>query len=318
MEDKDLSLRFPAAMTRFATYGDVAGTGGASAGSKWGTSVNPASTAWLDIDSQHRMSLCPQYSLLHFDNGADFNVFAESLTIQTDKWGAVMPAAAQIETNHSTMKNGLGFDFSARLFQLQWAAKTAEDWAVGANLNYTGSTTNLDMGPFPIAESNSDCYGVRLGALHRLCDKLLGGVVLDYGISRDRTVMYGIPALGISETHDEDTTQQIVARPGLAFEYKKDSQVLVDYQYGTFWNSTGNLQVHRLFAGVDHGLTDWLYLRAGTAVDVEGNTAVTCGLGLYPAKWLSIDVGYQCGMFPEMEPEFGRSQTLTASLGFTF
>jgi hypothetical protein len=35
LNDKSLSLRLPAAMSRFATYSDVAGVGGASAGSKW-------------------------------------------------------------------------------------------------------------------------------------------------------------------------------------------------------------------------------------------------------------------------------------------
>ena len=42
-EEVDLSLRFPAALSRFSSYADVAAVGGASAGSKWGSSINPAS-----------------------------------------------------------------------------------------------------------------------------------------------------------------------------------------------------------------------------------------------------------------------------------
>jgi len=38
-KDESLTLRLPAALSRFATYGDVAGLGGASAGSKWSSSV---------------------------------------------------------------------------------------------------------------------------------------------------------------------------------------------------------------------------------------------------------------------------------------
>jgi len=50
-ERQELSLRLPAALTRFAPYADVAGVGGASAGSKWSSSVNPAAVAWEPIKS---------------------------------------------------------------------------------------------------------------------------------------------------------------------------------------------------------------------------------------------------------------------------
>jgi len=53
-------------------------------------------------------------------------------------------------------------------------------------------------------------------------------------------------------------------------------------------------------------------------MDVRGNTAWAVGLGFYPSERISIDVGYQQDMFPELEPEFGRSRTLTISVGITF
>ena len=60
------------------------------------------------------------------------------------------------------------------------------------------------------------------------------------------------------------------------------------------------------------------YAEADPTLDVEGNAAWTAGLGIYPTKWFTIDIAYQNNMFPELAPEFGRSQTLSVSLGFTF
>ena len=60
-DEKDFSLRFPAALSRFSSYADVAATGGASAGSKWQSSVNPASIAWQSIAGRDHLSLSPQH-----------------------------------------------------------------------------------------------------------------------------------------------------------------------------------------------------------------------------------------------------------------
>jgi hypothetical protein len=103
-------------------------------------------------------------------------------------------------------------------------------------------------------------------------------------------------------------------RTGPSYEYKKDSTVNLDYQYSSFRNDTGRMQVHRLFAGIDHRIIDALFVRGGFALDHKGNTSWTGGLGIYPLKQLSIDVGYQYNMFPEIQAEFGRSHLLTISM----
>jgi len=59
LDNKDFSLRFPAALSRFSSYADVAATGGASAGSKWQSSVNPAATAWQSIPGSYHLLLNP-------------------------------------------------------------------------------------------------------------------------------------------------------------------------------------------------------------------------------------------------------------------
>jgi len=313
-EDKDFSLRFPAAMTRFATYGDVAGIGGASGGSKWSSSINPASTAWLK-DPPRNLCLSQQYTRLWFGNGTSFDVPAESVTVDAGPLGFFTGAAAQISTNRETMKNnGLDFYFAGDLAQLLWAKRFSKDLGAGFAFTYSKAVSRLSMGGFEVAKANCDSYAIRGGALYQFADRFLTGLVLDYGWSSDRTVVAGAPPLKIC-----DSTRQFLVRPGVSYEYMEDGTVYLDYQFGTFSNDMGRMDVHRVLLGVEHGITKWLFLRAGTALDpVIGSSSVTCGIGFYPASWFSLDVGYQYDMFPELREEFGRSHALNVSVGFTF
>ena len=200
--DVDFSLRFPAGMTRFATYGDVAGVGGASAGSKWSSSINPASTAWQEEPPRH-VAIGQQFTHLWFDNGLAFSVPAESVTVDLGPLGYITGAAAQIASNRETMmNNGLDFRFAGDLGQLAWSKKFTPGLAGGFAFTYTDSVGRLSMDQFEVAKSNCDSYGVRGGLLGKITDRWLAGVVLDYGWSSDRTSMAGFPdVIRISRLH---------------------------------------------------------------------------------------------------------------------
>ena len=316
---KDFSLRFPAAMTRFSTYGDVAGVGGASAGSRWSSSINPAATAWLDVEGPMQMCASGQYAEVSFGCGLEVGVFAESLTVDADKYGTFLVAAGQIKSDQATMKSGFEYYWAGDMLQLQWAKKFSDDWALGFAFSYTKSVVRNKLGTVPIAKSNSDSYVVRAGALRKITDKWLAGIVVDYGWSRDRTCWYAIPAWGIAESHTYDRTRQILVRPGVSWEYMKDGTVYLDYQFGTFWNDTGRLNVHRIYGGIEQGFFEWVYPRVGFTWDpARGSWAYTCGMGFYPTKWLSVDVAYQYDMFPELSEDFGRAHVFNVSVSLTF
>ena len=319
-KDESLTLRLPAALSRFATYGDVAGLGGASAGSKWSSSVNPASVAWESVPGDLHLAFSPQYSSLAFENGSRLDVCAEAFTWDLGELGVIQPSLAQVRSNTATTRQGLDFRMDMDYAQVQWARRFGDDWAFGANLNFTKSETRYDLGPLDldVSESSGETYGFRLGTLHRPAPRLLAGVVFDYAFSPGRTTLFDFMGTGIGNVRLKDTTHQYVLRPGVSYEYARDSAVYADYQYGAFRDETGHLEVHRFYMGVDHRVRDWLFLRGGTAMDVRGNTAWAVGLGIYPSERVSIDVGYQQDMFPELEPEFGRSKTLTISVSITF
>lgn len=317
IDDNDFSLRLPAALSRFASYGDVAAVGGASAGSKWGSAINPASIDWLASELDYTLNLNPQYSFICFQKGTKLQVAPLSATVNLEEWGSVQTTVAVAHSNVARTKTGLDFEFEMEHYQLQWA-KRLENCGVGVNFNYAPSSTRFDLGPWRVSKSRSDSYGFRAGGLLQVTDKLLTGLVLDYGAATSRTVMYDFLGLGIGDSKIKDTTHQYSVRPGISYEYKEDSAVYADYQYFQIHNDTGNLGIHRLLFGIDHELFDGFFVRSGVAFDDDGNAAVTGGVGIYPNDWLTIDVGYQYNMFPELKSDFGRSQILVTSVGITF
>jgi hypothetical protein len=316
-EDKDLSLRLPAALSRFSSYGDVAAVGGASAGSKWPSSVNPAAVAWLEIPSRLKTNLSPQYSTVSFDNGTRIHVATASATFDMGPWGAFQPAFAAAHTNVRPTRDGLDFSYDMEYYQFQWGKRLGRA-GLGLNFNYSPAQTEFKLDRWRVSKTCSDTYGLRIGGLYEVLEKVLAGVVLDYSESKGRTVMYDFLGLGFGDVKVHDTTRQYGVRPGISFEYKKDSAILFDYQFARFSNETGRLRAHRFCCGVDHELVKGLFVRGGVNFDARGNTAFTCGLGVYPCDWLTIDVGYQHSMFPELEPELGRAHALTISVGLQF
>jgi len=315
---KDFTLRFPAALSRFSPYGDVAGAGGASAGSKWSSSVNPASAAWLGAAGRFKLSPSPQFSSICFASGTRIHVMTESVTWESENAGTFLPALAQIRSNRDAARDGFVFELEMDFYQVQWARRLGQRLAVGANFNFTQAQTRFDLGDFHFSKTVSETYGFRFGGLWEPVDNLRVGVVFDYALSPARTTMR-VPAGPVTLlVKDEDTTYQYLLRPGVSLEYAKDSAVFLDYQYGAFINDTGHLEVHRLHVGVDHRIRNWLFVRAGTVFDSRSNCAWTVGVGVYPVDWFTIDLAYQDDMFPELAAEFGRSRVLTLSLGFRF
>ena len=226
-EAESLSLRLPAALTRFATYGDVAGLGGASAGSKWASSINPASVAWEPLAGDLRLAFSPQYSSLAFENGSRLDVCAEAFTWDLGEFGVIQPSLAQVRSNTATTRQGLDFRMDMDYAQVQWAKRFGDDWAFGANLNFAKSETRYDLGALDldVSESSGETYGFRLGTLHRPAPRLLAGVVFDYAFSPGRTTLFDFMGTGVGDVRVKDTTHQYVLRPGVSYEYAKDSAV---------------------------------------------------------------------------------------------
>ena len=264
----DFSLRFPAAFSRFSSYASVSAIGNAQAASEWSSSVNPASAAWPHAERPYANNGSGQFSTLRFAEATDIYVVAEAAVLDANEWGVFVPGAAQVSSNHEQTSAGLGFEFEADYFQAQWGQLLAEDWAVGANFNYTATDTRFDASDAPLVRTRSDMYGFRIGALHRPLDALRVGLTLDYGWLPAWTDHFDPFGLGTGTVRSKDITQRLLARPGIVWQYAPHGNLYVDYQGGVFWNDTGTLWVHRFPIGVEHWLVPrgWV-VRMGTTVD---------------------------------------------------
>ena len=323
MEDHDFSLRFPAAVSRFASYADVAAEGGSQAASEWSSSTNPASAAWPKPDTtpKFRTSLSPQFSAVGFGSGNRLYVTAQAATIDAGRWGVFLPAVAQVTSNHEQQRDGLGFRFDAQYYQLQWGKLITPTWTVGANANVTSSYTRFDIGGFRVGRSRSEAYDLRLGLVHQALPKLRVGLVIDYGVTPSRTtaVVFNPATFTFDTQRTTDTAHQVLVRTGIVWRYADGCDLYLDYQGGVFTDSTGTLQVHRFPIGIEHSLIkNILFLRAGALIDTRGNVALTGGFGLSLSERASLDAAYQHDMLPEIRTEFGGAQTFVLSLAVGF
>ena len=309
----DFSLRLPAALSKFSPYSDVAGVAGASAGSQYQSSVNPAATDWQPA-APYTIGLSPQYQGVVFQRGPTVHVGFESLTVKLPEGGSVQPAAVQIRSDASTVGpfTLLDGDYG----QVQWGYRLADRLAVGLNVNYTSLGTAVGAGGTTFATSQAGTADFRGGILGAVADHLLAGLVIDYGNS-PATTNLSVAACACT-VQLKDTTQQVLARIGSTYEYADKSSIYFDYQYADFWNSTGEFRTHRLFSGIEHQVYSWLYARAGIAYDTRGGVSPTAGLGFYPTNNMSIDIGFQSDMFRELAPEFGSSKQFGISFAVTF
>lgn len=313
LSDIDLSLRLPAALAKFSPYSDVAALGGASAGSPYQSSVNPAATDWHET-SPYTIGLSSQYQAIQFDRDLTLHVVAESATLKTDGLGSIQPAAAQVISTGS--RAGTYTLLNGNYGQLQWGYKIRQNLAVGLNINYTSLDVDSGIAPMLAAVNSSQTVEVRGGLLFNIYDHVLFGLVGDYAIAPATTTVSDF-VCGCSVA-SKDTTREILIRPGLSWEYAEKSTIYIDYQYGNYWNSTGGFATNRVLSGVEQQIFTWLYARGGLAVDLRGVLSPTVGIGIYPTSNTSIDLGFQSNMFPELIPELGSSKVFGISAAITF
>lgn len=170
----DFSLRFPAAMARFSSYGDVAGFGGASAGSRYGSGVNPASADWMSPPGA-RFSLSPQLSHLNFGRGTSLRIATVSGSVSSSAYGSFQPSYAQVTNNGSMSGDFLLTD--GKVAQLQWGKKLDNGLAVGANVNRSEFNSRAGFGGQLAADDDSVSNGVGGGVLWAASPRLLAGLV---------------------------------------------------------------------------------------------------------------------------------------------
>ena len=309
----DFSLRLPAALSKFSSYGDVAGFGGASAGSRYATGINPASTAWIS-GSEHPFSVSPQYSQIRFERGPTLHISTLALGLETKDMGSFQPAIAQISNDGK--QEGDFLLLQGYYAQLQWGKKLANDFAVGLNMNYASFNTKAGLGGALVADGTSDTAGIRGGVLWAAAPRWLTGLVVDYSVADSNANVFDPNCFCLVKTTGKSYSSAV--RAGLSYEYAELSSVYLDIWAGRFRNPVESMSGKVIFTGVEHHFLPWMFGRAGVAYDFRGFYSPTLGVGVNPSKNMTIDAAIQQDMFPELRPEFGKSKLLNVSATLSF
>lgn len=315
----DFSLRFPAALTNFSTYGDVAGVGGASVGSRFSSSINPAAAAWpLKNGAPVEYSISPQFIGVAFTEGTRLAVGSATLSAGREDFGSLQLTILRGASNRRNERRNLGFYFDTNLVQLQWGRIVVPGRvSVGAALSASGSEVKFGTGDARVARTVGSGYTARVGASFKLSERLIVGATTEYAISPSKTT--GLDqATGVFGAVTRDETRQHVWRSGIAYEYAPESSLYFDLHRVRVWNDLGHVTIHRALAGVEQRLIEGVFTRAGLGADFRGPAFTTVGIGAYPVPWFSVDLAYQHNLLPELRPEFGKARTVTLSLSATF
>lgn len=307
----DFALRLPAAMTKFSSAGDVAGFGGASAGSRYPSGVNPASLDW-QTEPQLPWAISPQWSQMRFEHGPRLDIGAMSITRSTLGVGSVQISAAKI-SNHGDQQGDFVL-LEGDYLQLQWGKKFSETLALGLGINFTHLNTKAGMDGLLLVNDDSRTRGLRAGLVWGISPRLLAGLMIEHGATRSDAEQFYPGCFCLLPGRAKGSSRS--ARAGLTYEYQDQSSLYVDFLSGRFNNDFGALRSRTDFAGIEHRVMPGLFARAGYARG-HGASSATVGLGIAPAKNWSIDLAYQRDMFPELHPEFGRSRLFNVSLNLS-
>lgn len=309
----DFSLRFPAALAKFSSYADVAASGGASAASRYGSGINPASLDWLPPTATP-FSISPQVSRMDFERGSALRVATVSASYSGSAYGSLQASVTRISNEGSASGDFLLTD--GHYAQLQWGKKLGHDIAIGANINRSEFANSAGFGGLLVTEGDSVSNGVRGGVLWAASPKLLAGVVIDYSSGRSASDVLD-PSCFCFFRFD-DRSRSASARVGLTYQYAPQSSLYADYLVGRYRNDATSMLSRTAMAGAEHLVLPWLYLRAGVAYETRGAWGKSIGIGIMPSKTMSIDLAIQRDMFPELHPEFGSATVANLSMSVAF
>lgn len=309
----DFSLRFPAALAKFSSYADAAAFGGASAGSRFGSGINPASSDWTPAPGTP-FSVSPQVSRIGFERGTTLRIATLSGSYSSGTYGTLQSSMTRVSNDGSASGDFLLTD--GHYAQLQWGKKLGSEIAVGANINHSHFKNSAGFGGQLALEGASVSNGVRGGVLWAASRKLLAGLVLDYSSGRSASDVLNPDCFCFSRF--DDTSRAATARLGLTYEYAPQSSLYADYLVGRYRNDSASMVSRTAMAGAEHLVLPWLYVRAGVAYELRGAWGKSVGIGIMPSKTMSIDFALQRDMFPELRPEFGSATVANLSMSAAF
>jgi hypothetical protein len=317
-DDEPFLLRLSLALDRSSNYSDTTARQ-ASIAFPGGSSDNPAAANW-----PFPRQASPSVSLTHIDafseSGARVVATAGTVNVALPWNGDLSLAYARTDTIDQEANQGLSFDLSSNEFFITYRQPLSEDIAIGGGLRVMDGVIKETFTPVRPLVSEVDLIGAdaSFGVFAHHGPGWFSGAVAGVGWS-GADIDIRIPGLGTTVDSSSDDNRFFTLRAGTGYVPTSAYGIYLEAQYlSAESNRAGSAEVGRLQAGFDLRATDSVVLRAGFGIDTEDEVTFSIGGGYQGFKQVTVDVAYQYNAAPEIRPEFGRFDLLTASLNVRF
>lgn len=248
--DYDFQLRFPAALSHFSPYGEVAAKGGAGAASPWSTSINPASLSFsftdcpfLNVDSDHALS--SQFNTFTFDQGQEIYFLSEAAIIDLKDAGVLRLSFANGWSNEAVISGlPVTFDYALTGGRVDWGLKLNDSLHLGLGAAYSQADVTfrapaihiggidvpgfqipaVNIPPFDAIALTREFWSVRTGLLYRPAPRWMFGLNGEYGRGRNDTISQLPTQEGFVRARVKETIHQGYLRIGMGYALDKGSQ----------------------------------------------------------------------------------------------
>ena len=268
------SIRFDAALSRYGNYGDVLGVGGASTGSTFSSSSNPASTV-VRNQKNNVLTISPQFTNITFDNDHELNLSIIGGTLRVNDTQKIEYGIAAVDSSSARRRGdlaGSAFTLEASLYAVGWSGAIGDRNQCGESSHFVGvsysnqrTDTLLLFGVNAVVSDVGDSNSISLGYLHhtRVGDAGSSETVCNENSNRNNLALGITLSLGESDTirtsmisssgNSESSNQSL--RLGAGYRIGQGRYLYSDLQYGQYENTsvsnvTDSIDVTRLFTDI--------------------------------------------------------------------
>tara|TARA_R110002049_G_scaffold309101_1_gene516876 strand:+ start:14530 stop:15597 length:1068 start_codon:yes stop_codon:yes gene_type:complete len=295
-------------------------------------SVNPAADDWGRRRSPASSLKSVALSNLHAfsRSGAVLTDTSVAGTIELPGEGQIPLAYARTDTLNGDTRTGEN-DFSSHELFFGLSRQISETSSLGTQVRVLTAQTTFDIMEAPLflplrVDLDVD-YGfdVNLGFRWQpnptIAFGLVGGIGKISTVS-DVSSVFTIPppaAASLPTAPIKDTPQSLLLRYGIGITPSRFVGIYIDGEHYEFASDTsGTLRVSRALAGLELRHNDWHTTFLGTSIDEDAEWTFGIGCRVIWEEYASVSLSYQVNAYPELEPENGRFDQITATFARRF
>lgn len=300
-----------------------------------GASTNPAARGWNN-PPEYISSV--NYIDAHSKSGARIIALPLSITINKPTIGSFFGAYAHTETLNESGNLGLDQSMESDEFWLSYSRHLSNNTSLGMQIKYTDAEINHEFindywgGQTGRTQTSLHGYDFSFGLLTRFNSSWYAAFSGNYGTGSTKNKLKNVNALfdpinnriippGMTLLSFNDDFDQSALRAGLGFKPNEHFGLYADF-HQIYINSdeVGSTDTRRVELGFEYQIEKFKY-RGGLSADTNSQISRSIGFSYNFNTDVSpviMDIGYQWNTSPEVRPEFGRFDILSASVTMSF